>query len=240
MFMQPFNVEADFETYYDEKEGEENNIEGKSTILLGKIKPYSFALQLNCLYDINLNTVMGYTGKNAVEKFIEALTSVANDVKEIKAGKNPLSNEISSQRDIEYPPCIICNKTIRTELNAHKYRYYCKKTVILLGFAHKKCSKENKSFKEFTVLMHNGSGFDFKLIIASLAEYFYDCDLKVLGESTKKLSSISIKNFNKTGITAGFIDSKKHLNESLDCLKNSLSNNFHNKNYYTKINVMNH
>lgn len=78
--------------------------------------------------------------------------------------------------------------------------------------------------------MHDGSGFDFKSIIASLADYFEDYDLKVLGESTEKLSSISIKSFNKTGITVRFIDSKKHLNESLDSLTKSLSNNFHDKN----------
>lgn len=55
MVMQTFNAEVDFKTYYDEKECEKNNREGKSTTLLGKIKPYSVVLQLNCLYDTKFN-----------------------------------------------------------------------------------------------------------------------------------------------------------------------------------------
>ena len=34
---------------------EKDNREGKSTTLLGKIKPYSVVFQLNCLYDTKFN-----------------------------------------------------------------------------------------------------------------------------------------------------------------------------------------
>lgn len=54
--------------------------------------------------------------------------------------------------------------------------------------------------RELKVLAHNGTGFDFKLIIAALADYCDDNDLKVLGKSTESIMSFTIAKFNDTGL----------------------------------------
>ena len=231
MIMQSYNTEADFETYYDDSKLKSENKEGKSTILLGKIKPYSFAFQLNYLYNEEDNKVIRYTGKNTIDKFIRTLTNLISEVKNIRSSKTPLSNIVSADKNTINPICIKRNKIINIKNNAHKYRYYCKKTRVLLGFAYKKCSKNSEITNELTILMHNGSGFDFKLTNASISEYFEDPKFKILGKSTESISLISISNFNNTGITVRFIDSKKHLIEPLNNLLNSLSNGFNNKNH---------
>lgn len=98
-------------------------------------------LQLNYLYDDDFNKIMRYTGENTIEKLIEMLTTIVKEVKDIKTAKNPVSNPIDSQRNRKNPVCRISNKILKTEVNAHKYQYYCEKTDKLLSFAHKKVLK---------------------------------------------------------------------------------------------------
>lgn len=93
----------------------------------------------------------------------------------------------------------------------------------------KDVQNRKKNPRELKVLAHNGTGFDFKLIIAALADYCDDNDLKVLGKSTESIMSFTIENINDTGVKVRF-HSKKQLSEPMENLTNSLSNNFHNKN----------
>ena len=93
----------------------------------------------------------------------------------------------------------------------------------------KDVQNRKKNPRELKVLAHNGTWFDFKLIIAALADYCDDNDLKVLGKSTESIMSFTIENINDTGVKVRF-HSKKHLSEPMENLTNSLSNNFHNKN----------
>lgn len=127
---------------------------------------------------------------------------------------------------IEYPTCLICSEVIDTKDNAHGYRSYCRKTGYLLGFRHKHCKEPRQRTTEISFLFHNGSKFDFRLIIEFLSDKYRTSNVSCIGHSKETFLTFSINKFNNTNTRLKFIDSIKHLPYSLDKLINYLSNNY--------------
>ena len=77
---------------------------------------------------------------------------------------------------------------------------------------------------QINVLFHNGAKFDFRLIIAYLAEKCFNSNISCIAHSMETFLTFSITNFNGTGINLRFIDLCKHLTYPLDNLVNYLFN----------------
>ena len=76
--------------------------------------------------------------------------------------------------------------------NHKKVRDHCHYTGKYSGAAHSICNLQNKTIKKIPVIFHNGSKYDWHLIIKELAKEF-DCgEFKCLAENTEKYISFSI------------------------------------------------
>ena len=75
--------------------------------------------------------------------------------------------------------CHICKKEFNTDKNDkntfklyHKVRDHCHYTGKFRGGAHSICNLRHKTPKEISVVFHNGSTYDYHLIIKQLAKEF--------------------------------------------------------------------
>ena len=82
----------------------------------------------------------------------------------------------------------MCKKRFSTDDNNkeyHKVRDHCHYTGKYRGAAHDTCNLRYKIRKEIPVVFHNGSTYDYHLIIKELAEKF-EGQFECLGENTEK------------------------------------------------------
>ena len=83
--------------------------------------------------------------------------------------------------------CYICRKGVSTDDNNkkyHKVRDHCHYTGKYIDAALDICNLRYKIPKEIPVLFHNGSTYDYHLIIKELAKEF-EGELECLGENTE-------------------------------------------------------
>ena len=120
------------------------------------------------------------------------------------------------------------------DLDNDKVKDYCYFTGKYRGAAHSKCNLKHKIPKNISVIFHNGSTYDYHLIIRELASEF-DGNFECLGENTEKYItfSVPIKKIieNKSiDITykIKFIDSLRFMATSLSKLVDNLTENIHN------------
>ena len=83
--------------------------------------------------------------------------------------------------------CYICKKEFSTDENdknafelQHEVRDHCHYTGIFRGAAHSICNLRYKTTKKIPVVFHNGSTYDYHLIIKLLAKEF-DSQFECLG-----------------------------------------------------------
>ena len=123
--------------------------------------------------------------------------------------------------------CYICEKEFSTEKKYCKVRDCCHYTRKYRGAAHSICNLRCKIPREFPVVFHNGSTYDYHFIIEKLAKEFqgsFDC----LGENTEKYItfsvSINIEHDNGKTVTykLKFIDSSRFMASSLSSLVDNL------------------
>ena len=75
--------------------------------------------------------------------------------------------------------------------NYHKVRDDCHCTGKYRGAAHNICNLRYKTPKEFPVVFHNGSTYDYHFIIKELAKEF-EGQFECLGENTEKYITFSV------------------------------------------------
>ena len=112
---------------------------------------------------------------------------------------------------------------------AIKVRDHCHYTGKYRGAAHSACNLQYKIPKSITVLFHNGSNYDFHLIIKQLVNHFKD-SFSCLGQNTEKYITFFICIFKKTDANQKpiayqikFIDSFRHMLQSLSNLVDNLA-----------------
>ena len=131
--------------------------------------------------------------------------------------------------------CYICKKEFDiSNKKHHKVRDHCHYTGKYRGAAHNICNLRYKVPKEIPIVFHNGSTYDYQVIIKELVKEFegnFDC----LGENTEKIITFSVplkkKNENKDlEITykIKFIDSYRFMSSSFSKLVDNLSEGIHN------------
>ena len=94
--------------------------------------------------------------------------------------------------------CHICQKEFCCDKNENKefkiyqkVRDHCHYTGKFRGAAHRICNLNYKVSKEIPVNIHNGSTYDYHVIIKELAEEF-KAQFECLGENTEKYITFSV------------------------------------------------
>ena len=141
---------------------------------------------------------------------------------------DPLKNQ-EGESYANAKTCLICEKPFGGAKNAIKVKDHCHYTGKYRGAAHNTCNLQYKVGKSIPVVFHNGSSYDFHLIIKQLAHDFkgpFSC----LGENTEKYITFSISIFKKADANdkpivyqIKFIDSYRHMNQSLSNLVDNLA-----------------
>ena len=98
--------------------------------------------------------------------------------------------------------CYICNQSFNTNQKSKHYQNYkkgrdhCHYTGIYRGAAHYLCNLRYQEQRDIPVIIHNGSNYDFHLLIKDLAKEFKS-DIYCLGENTEKYINFSLPILNK-------------------------------------------
>ena len=169
------------------------------------------------------------------EKIQCRLRSLAMEIINLKKKERiPLnSNEQTHYETSKY--CHICRKKFcNNENEKSKYKLYHKVrdhdhyTGKFRGAAHNICNLRYSTTKEIPVVFHNGSTYDFHLIINELAKEFGG-NINCLGENMEKYITFNVplRKINENGklITykLKFIDSYRFMSTSLSNLTDNLS-----------------
>ena len=110
----------------------------------------------------------------------------------------------------------------------HKVRDHCHYTGKFRGAAHNICNLRYRMQREFPVVLHNVSNYDYHLIIKELAEKFKG-NIDCLGENTEKYITFSvplkkeIKDKKLVTYKLRFIDSSRFMSTLLASLVDNLS-----------------
>ena len=94
--------------------------------------------------------------------------------------------------------CFICNKRFcydscsKNFKNYKKVHDHCHYTGKYRGAAHSICNLQYRTTKKISVVFHNGSKYDWHLLVKELAKEFDFGKFKCLGENTENYMSFSI------------------------------------------------
>ena len=197
--------------------------------------------QVPCGYSINVvnshnmsSKQSYYRGDNAVSAFCKEIRNLA--CKFINIYKQPMidltEREIHKYENAKY--CHICKKVFSEAKKHRKVRDHDHYTGKFRDAAHSLCNLRYSTQKDIPVFFHNGPNYDSNLIINELAKEFRS-ELNCIPLNGEKFMSFFIpikkkvyansKNTKKKLLTYNlrFIDSQRHMNESLSTLVDNLS-----------------
>ena len=183
------------------------------------------------------STTSYHRGKDCLSKLCKELREKAtNLINTEKLLMTPLTHEEPKKHD-DSKKCFICNKKFITD---KKNKYYKKLMKVkdhdhytgkYRSEAHSICNLRYKTQKDILFVIHNGSNYDFHLIITELAEEFRS-EIHCIPKDKEKYKSFSItlmhkRENNKTiKYNLNFIDSARFMMGSLDTHVNNLSGLF--------------
>ena len=169
-------------------------------------------------------------------KFVEKVEKITTKLSKIEANKKLTSTKEDLEEYKKATVCWICKETFKkynkdSDDNKIKVRDHDHYTGKYRGTAHKDCNLKLKIPKFIPIIFHNGSGYDFHLIIEALAKT--DSKITVISQNEEQYMSISKKVKvgtceNKKGkeinkyFETRYIDSFKFMNTGLDKLVNNL------------------
>ena len=123
--------------------------------------------------------------------------------------------------------CHICKEKFCDDKNKKKLRDHFLYTEKFRGAAQSGCNLRYKVPKEFPIVFHIGSTYDYHFVIKKLAEEFKG-EFECLGENTKKYITFSVplkkkkNNGKKITYKLKFIDSYRFMSTSLSNLVDNL------------------
>ena len=178
------------------------------------------------------------TGKNCMKKFCQDLTEHVTKIINYEKKEMISLTKKEEKRHNRQKVCRICKKGFSIDddnKKYHKVKGHCHYTGKYRGAAHDICNLTYKTPKEISVVFHNGSTYDYHLIIKELAKEF-EGELECLGENTEKYITFSvpikkeIRNKDKIikiSYKIKFIDSFRFMSTSLSNLIDNLSEGLH-------------
>ena len=113
-----------------------------------------------------------YRGKDSLEKFCKDLKKHARSIIDFEKKELPI---LTKEEEFKYymeDKCHKCEKKFYEDKknNYIKVRDYCHYTGKFRGAAHKICNLMYNTPNEKPVIFHNGSNYDYHLIIKALAK----------------------------------------------------------------------
>ena len=194
--------------------------------------PIGYSINVVNKYDDNYHTY--YRGIDCINKLSNGLLEIGKQItNKEKNAMIPLNCDQEIKHN-ESTHCYLCNQSFNTNKQIKYYKNYkkvkdhCYYTGIYRGAAHYLCNLRYQEQQDITVIIHNGSNYDFHLLIRDLAEEFKS-DMYCLGENTEKYISFSVKidtkksDNEKIDYNLQFIDSYCYMSSSLDSLVDNLS-----------------
>ena len=187
-------IYADTESLLKKHDSCSNNPEKSYTEKKATHEACGYSMNIVRLYDKNIHSF--YRGKDCIQRFCKELRDKATEI--INIPKKPLfpltSDEQAKHKRSKI--CHICDEKFINDKGDKQYNNYkkvvehCHYTGKYRGAAHSICNLRYQEQREIPVVLHNGSNYDFHLIIEELAEEFRT-DMKCLGENTEKYISFS-------------------------------------------------
>ena len=110
---------------------------------------------IHFIYNINNNKLSHYTGNNCLNEFFEQLINHVDHIDKIHAKPTPHSNPKVYKSSPINPICLTCNYPIKTENNAHGYRYYCKKQDTYTDLNMVVLIRKNKRLLYYFIMVQN-------------------------------------------------------------------------------------
>ena len=154
--------------------------------------------QVPCGYSINVITNHNnqskqnyYRGNSTVSTFCKEIRDIAQNLLNIE--KNPMQN-LSNEEQITHDNAEyyrICKKVFGTKKNQVKVRDHDHYTGKYRGPAHLICNLRYSTHIGIPVFFHNGTNYDFNLIITELAKGFRS-EMRCIRLNTNKYISFSI------------------------------------------------
>ena len=231
----PFVIHADLECLLEKISTCQNNPNESSTTEINKHVSSGYSLFTHCSFDQTKNKLNYYRGKDCMKKFCKDLREHATKIINHEKKKMiPLTKEEKIHYN-EQEICYICKKEFDTSDRKHyKVRDHCHYTGKYRGAAHNICNLRYKIPEEIPAVFHNGSIYDYHLIIKELVKEF-DGNFECLGENAKKYITFSapikkkIENKNlEITYKIKFIDSYRFMVMPLSKLIDNLSEGIHN------------
>ena len=154
--------------------------------------------QVPCGYSINVKTNHNnqskqtcYRGDSTVANFCKEILHIAQDVLNIekKTMQNLTDKELISYDNAKH--CHICKKVSGKKKNHIKVRDHDHYTGRYRGAAHLICNLRYSTQIDIPVFFHNGTNYDFNLIINELAKEFRS-EMRCIPLNTNKYMSFSI------------------------------------------------
>ena len=210
-----------------------------STTKINKHTPSGYSTFTHCSFDKSKNKLNYYRGKDCMKKFSKDLREHASKIIDYEKKKMiPLTTEEKIYHNKQII-CYICKKEFsNNEKKNYKVRDHCHYMSKYRGDAHNICNLRYKVPKETPIVFHNGSIYDYHLIIKELVKEF-EGNFECLGGNTEKYITFSVpikkKIENKDlQITykIKFIDSYRFKASSLSKLVDNLSEGIHNNKCY--------
>ena len=224
-----FIIYADFECLLYPISTCDNTSNNSFTIKKNIHKPCGYSLLTSYPYDKSLNEHVFYRGKDCLQKFSETLKCQVNKIINIKQKPMDLLTEQEKVLHNNAKIWFICEKSFCNNKNNIKVKDHCHYTGKYREAAHSPCNLRYKIPKSIPVVFHNGSSYDFHVIINQLAKDF-DGTFSCLGKNTEKYITFSISIFKKAcsdkkpiAYQIKFIDSYRHMSQSLSNLVDNLA-----------------
>ena len=194
----PFIIYSDLECLLQKINICRNDPEKSYTEKKAVHKPSGYSLVTCCSFDKSKNEQKYYRGKDCMKIFCKDLKDQAMKIINYeKKEMMPLTNEEKETHENQ-KICYICEKEFCTNENnkkefikKRKVRDHCHYTGKYRGAAHSICNLNYKIPKEIPVVFHNGSTYNYHLVIKQLAKEFKG-NFEYLGENTEKYITFSL------------------------------------------------
>ena len=223
-FMAPFVIYMDFETYQSRVTDKRVS---RKTRFNTQYKQLSVGMKRVCHVNNKFNgPVRCYTGENCAKKAIEMLMEEQSRINVIlNECRYPMTNTGKTWQMLKKAThCYICDSAFNGDKKCRDHNHLQSPKVTeehpfgnVLGIACNRCNLKYSSISnepKIPVFLHNGSKYDFKLLIRELCQNSEN-QLKIIPRTSETFACISFQNFQ-------FIDTYAHLPNSLSNLTDIL------------------
>ena len=203
-----------------------NNLNKSHTNNVAKHIPWGYAINILRNHDSS-SKVSYYRGKDCVKKLCKELSDIGMALFNTEKKPMILSTPEQKKHHNEAIICFICQRKFCTNKKSSFYMNFKKVedhdhyTGMYRGAAHSLCNFKYTTQWDIPVVIHNGSKYDFHLMINELADEFRE-EIHYIPEDKEKFKSFSVTIMHdyvseyEVPYNLRFIDSNKFMMRSLD------------------------